>query len=55
MFLQQASYTPSFGGLGLNLEDSADLVEKTNREGFVENQSYRSFRDAVMTATGVLE
>ena len=43
------------GAFSLNLEDSADLVEKTNREGFVENQSYRSFRDAVMTATGVLE
>ena len=38
------------GGFSLDLEDSSDLVEKTNREGFVENQSYRSFRDAVMTA-----
>ena len=38
------------GGFSLDLEDSSDLVEKTNREGFVENQSYRSFRDAVITA-----
>ena len=38
------------GGFSLDLEDSSDLVEKTNREGFVENQSYWSFRDAVMTA-----
>ena len=38
------------GGFSLDLEDSSDLVEKTNREGFVENQSYRSFKDAVMTA-----
>ena len=37
------------GGFSLDLEDSSDLVEKTNREGFVENQSYRSFRDAVMS------
>ena len=38
------------GGFFLDLENSSDLVEKTNREGFVESQSYRSFRDAVMTA-----
>ena len=38
------------GGFSLDLEDSSDLVEKTNREGFVESQSYRSFRDAVITA-----
>ena len=38
------------GGFFLNLENSSDLVEKTNREGFVESQSYRAFRDAVMTA-----
>ena len=38
------------GAFSLDLEDSADLVEKTNREGFVESQSYWSFRDAVMTA-----
>ena len=36
------------GGFALNLKDSSDLVEKTNREGFVEDRSYQSFRDAVM-------
>ena len=36
------------GAFFLNLEHSADLVEKTNREGFVENDAYRTFRQAVM-------
>ena len=36
------------GAFFLDLEHSADLVEKTNREGFVENDAYRSFRQAVM-------
>jgi len=40
------------GGFSLDLKDSFDLVEKTNREGFVENRPYRLFRDAVMTAVG---
>ncbi len=38
------------GGFSLELKDSFDLVEKTNREGFVENRSYRLFRDAVISA-----
>ena len=36
------------GAFFLDLEQSGDLVEKTNREGFVENNAYRSFRDTVM-------
>ena len=36
------------GAFSLNLESSNDLVEKTNREGFVESGAYRSFRDAVV-------
>ena len=35
------------GAIFLDLEHSGDLVEKTNREGFVENDAYRSFREAV--------
>ena len=38
------------GAFSLDLEQSGDLVEKTNREGFVENSAYRSFREAVMRA-----
>lgn len=37
------------GAFSLNLEDSRDLIEKTNREGFVENTAYRIFRNAVMS------
>ena len=36
------------GAFFIDLEKSGDLIEKTNREGFVENEAYRSFRDAVM-------
>lgn len=35
------------GAVSLNLKQSPDLIEKTNREGFVENQAYQVFRDAV--------
>ena len=38
------------GAFFLDLKQSGDLVEKTNREGFVENDAYRSFRNAVMRA-----
>jgi signal transduction histidine kinase len=38
------------GGVGLELAASKDLVEKTNREGFVENNAYRAFRAAVRFA-----
>lgn len=38
------------GEVHLNLEESPELVEKTNREGFVENEAYREFRSAVLSA-----
>ena len=38
------------GEIHLDLEKSPDLVEKTNREGFVENEAYKEFRDAVLSA-----
>jgi signal transduction histidine kinase len=39
----------------LNREASTDLVEKTNREGFVDNVAYRTFRAAVLYAIGIVE
>ena len=39
----------------LNREASTDLVEKTNREGFVDNNAYRTFRAAVLYAIGIVE
>lgn len=35
------------GAALLRLEESKGLIEKTNREGFVENDAYRAFREAV--------
>jgi anti-sigma regulatory factor (Ser/Thr protein kinase) len=44
------------GAVSLSLKDSVDLkeerglIEKTNREGFVDNPDFRAFRDAVIFA-----
>jgi len=38
-----------------NLMQSRGLIEKTNREGFVENADYESFRDAVVYALQSVE
>lgn len=35
------------GAVSLDLQRSQDLVEKTNREGFVENAAYQALREAV--------
>ena len=43
------------GALDLRLEDSEALTEKTNREGFVENDAYRRFRQIVLGALAILE
>ena len=38
------------GSVGISRRDSADLKEKTNREGFIENEAYFAFVDAVTYA-----
>jgi signal transduction histidine kinase len=49
------------GAVSLDLEKSYDLetgrglIEKTNREGFVENEDYEAFRDAVAFAIQQIE
>ena len=43
------------GALDLSLEHSSGLTEKTNREGFVENDGYRRLRRIVLGALAVLE
>jgi signal transduction histidine kinase len=43
------------GAVELQLDESPGLVEKTNREGFVENDAYRVFRETVMFAMQQLE
>jgi signal transduction histidine kinase len=36
------------GAVHLNREESGDLIEKTNREGFVENEAYDTFVGAIL-------
>lgn len=43
------------GAIDLSLEHSRKLTEKTNREGFVENDAYRRLRQIVLGALAVLE
>ena len=38
------------GAVSLSLDDSKDLIEKTNREGFVETDATEAFREAVRFA-----
>jgi anti-sigma regulatory factor (Ser/Thr protein kinase) len=42
------------GAVSLNRYDSQDLIEKTNREGFIENDAYFAFRDAVSYALNLV-
>ena len=43
------------GAIDLDLEDSEELTEKTNREGFVENAAYRRLRQIVLGSIAPLE
>ena len=43
------------GAVQLDLDASRGLVEKTNREGFVENDAYRVFRETVLFAVQQIE
>ena len=36
------------GAVALHADESHDLIEKTNREGFIENDAYEAFCDAVL-------
>ncbi len=43
------------GAVHLQGDKSRGLVEKTNREGFIENESYRTFREAIQFALNQVE
>ncbi|MCT3639106.1 hypothetical protein CMU11_06495 [Elizabethkingia anophelis] len=43
------------GSISLNRAESTDLVEKTNREGFVENEAYSDFKNAILHCLDVVE
>ncbi|MFZ5552098.1 MAG: ATP-binding protein [Bacteroidota bacterium] len=41
--------------ISINRKDSADLIEKTNREGFIENEAYEAFKEAVIHSLEIIE
>lgn len=43
------------GAVYLNRKQSSDLIEKTNREGFVENEAYTKFKNAIIHCIRIVE
>lgn len=43
------------GAVSLDRKTSSKLVEKTNREGFVENEAYQAFRASILHTIGLVE
>lgn len=43
------------GAIEINRADSADLEEKTNREGFVSNDAYNAFKNAILHVIDIVE
>lgn len=43
------------GVIDLNQEDSTALIEKTNREGFIENEAFNDFRAALLYVMNIVE
>ena len=41
--------------ISINRKDSADLIEKTNREGFIVNDAYEAFRGAILHSLNIVE
>ena len=41
--------------ISLRRKDSADLIEKTNREGFIENEVYEAFKEAILHSLNIVE
>ena len=43
------------GAIDLNRDESSDLEEKTNREGFVSNDAYNAFKNAILHVVDLVE
>jgi signal transduction histidine kinase len=41
--------------ISINRKESSDLIEKTNREGFIENAAYEAFRSAIIYSLEIIE
>lgn len=52
---KKLSNSQVLGEIHLDLKESMGLHEKTNREGFIENDAYREFRYAVLCVLSILE
>lgn len=52
---QRISNNLVVGAVSLEIENSPGLVEKTNREGFVDNDAFRVFKDAVSMALSQIQ
>jgi signal transduction histidine kinase len=52
---QKISNNLMIGAVSLSRDDSTDLIEKTNREGFVENKAVQEFREAILCALTHIE
>ncbi len=52
---QRISNNIMIGAVSLSRDESTDLVEKTNREGFVESKAVQEFRNAILCALTHIE
>lgn len=43
------------GAVYLDRVDSTDLIEKTNREGFIDNNAYQTFRNSILYSLSLIE
>lgn len=43
------------GSIFIDRKESGDLIEKTNREGFIENDAYEAFREAILHSLEIVE
>lgn len=43
------------GTIQLDRQQSTSLIEKTNREGFVDNEAYRAFKNAILCSIDLIE
>ncbi|MBA7537714.1 hypothetical protein ES705_29983 [subsurface metagenome] len=43
------------GAVHLQRDRSSDLIEKTNREGFIENEAYKTLKNAILYLLNIIE
>jgi len=43
------------GAVFINRKDSLDLIEKTNREGFIESEAYKAFKNSILHIFDLVE